>query len=106
MQNKPSVIFKNHIDLQVFDRHFLAILLDNIKKIKSQNTKPPDWPFWKQRKANFSFACGSLNEIFLKSRVYLKNFQKCEILKSDFVALDFCKNPVLFTARRKTKKEI
>ena len=65
MQNKPPVIFKNHIDLQVFDSHFLAILLDNIKKIKSQNTKPPDWPFWKQRKANFFFACGSLNEIFL-----------------------------------------
>ena len=65
MQNKPPVIFKNHIDLQVFDSHFLALLLDNIKKIKFQNTKPPDLPFWKQRKVNFSFACGSLNEIFL-----------------------------------------
>ena len=53
MQNKPPVIFKNHIDLQVFDSHFLAILLDNIKKIKSQNTKPPDWPFWSKEKQIF-----------------------------------------------------
>ena len=73
MQNKPPVIFKNHIDLQVFDRHFFAILLENIKKIKPQNTKPPDWTFG-AKKNKFSFACGSLNEIFLKSRVYLKNF--------------------------------
>ena len=70
MQNKPPVIFKNHIDLQVFDSHFLVILLENIKKLKQQNLKPPDWPFWSKEKQIFSFACGSLNEIFLKSRVY------------------------------------
>lgn len=106
MQNKPPVIFKNHIDLQVFDRHFLAILLDNIKKIKRKTPNRPIDLFGSKEKQIFSFAWGSLNEIFLKSRVYLKIFQKCKILKSDFVALDFCKNPVLVTARRKTKKEI
>ena len=42
MQNKLSVIFKNHINLQVFDRHFFAILLENIKKLKQNNLKPPD----------------------------------------------------------------